>query len=121
NFSQEFRLTSATDGPLSWLAGAYFYVENIENNRRIRLGPAMPTLLGGGLAGFLWPNFVGEQGRTESTIESSSYAFFGSATYEFAERFRLAAGLRWTHEEKDFAYRQIHPQVYTGGGLGGSI
>ncbi|HEX6866639.1 MAG TPA: TonB-dependent receptor, partial [Caulobacteraceae bacterium] len=121
NFSQELRLTSTNEGPLTWIAGAYFYVENIENNRRIHVGTTMPTLLGGGFAGFLWPNYLGESGRTESTIESSSYAFFGSATYQFAERWRLAAGLRWTSEEKDFAYRQYHPQLYTGGGPGGPI
>ncbi len=29
-FEQEFRLTSSTDGPLSWYAGASFYEENID-------------------------------------------------------------------------------------------
>ena len=111
NFSQELRLTSTDAGSLKWLAGLYYYVENIENNRQIHVGPKFETVFLGG--DFFGP-YPGEAGRTESTIESSSYAFFGSATWEMTERLRLAGGLRFTHEEKDFFYHQFHTQKVVG-------
>jgi iron complex outermembrane receptor protein len=108
NFSQEMRLTSADDEVLSWILGFYYYVENIENNRQIHVGTTFPFIfLPAVVHGFLAP-FPGEAGRTESTIESSSYAFFGAATWQIAEQWRLAGGLRFTHEEKDFFYHQFH-------------
>ncbi|MCC6788476.1 MAG: TonB-dependent receptor, partial [Hyphomonadaceae bacterium] len=115
NFSQEFRLTSAGDGPLSWIVGAYYYVENIENNRRIQLGPAFPYLLAGNNAAIFYPTYTGEAGRTESTIESSSWALFGSLTYDISADLHLSGGLRYTDEQKDFSYIQYYTQQYLAG------
>jgi iron complex outermembrane receptor protein len=105
NFSQEFRLTSSDEGPVTWITGFYYYVENIENNRQIRVGPMFDSVFLGADFG---PFYPGEAGRTKSTIDSSSWAFFGAATWEIVERVRLAGGLRFTHEEKDFFYHQFH-------------
>ncbi len=115
NFSQEFRLTSNGDGPLSWILGAYYYVENIENNRRIQLGPAFPYLLAGNAAAFAYPTFTGEAGRTESTIEAESWALFASATYDLTPALHLSGGLRYTDEQKDFSYIQYYTQQYLAG------
>lgn len=115
NFSQEIRLTSTGDGPLSWIIGAYYYIENIENNRRIQLGPAFPYLLAGNGAAFAYPTYTGEAGRTESTIESSSWALFGSVTYDLSANLHLSGGLRYTDEQKDFSYIQYYTQQYLAG------
>ena len=108
-------LTSTEDGPLSWIAGAYYYVENIENNRRIVLGPAFPYLLAGNNAAIFYPTYAGEAGRTESTIESSSWALFGSLTYDISADLHLSGGLRYTDEQKDFSYIQYYTQQYLAG------
>lgn len=42
-----------------------------------------------------------------STINSNNMAAFISGSYEFAERVRLNAGLRYTYEEKSISYAQI--------------
>ena len=115
NFSQELRLTSNGDGPLSWILGAYYYVENIENNRRIQLGPAFPYLLAGNAAAIFYPTLTGEAGRTESTIEAESWALFGSATYDLTPTLHLSGGLRYTDEQKDFSYIQYYTQQYLAG------
>lgn len=115
NFSQEFRLTSTTDGPLSWILGAYFYNENTENIRRIQLGPIFPYLLAGNNAAIFYPTYAGEAGRTESTIEGQSWALFGSLSYDLSADLHLGAGLRYTDEQKDFSYIQYYTQTYTAG------
>jgi len=112
NFSQELRLTSTDEGPFQWITGLYYYAENTENNRRIRLGPNFPQLL----AGQTLPGFE-ERARTESRIEGSAWAVFASGTYQLSESFRLAGGLRYTKESKDFTYRQYYTQTYIPGGL----
>lgn len=115
NFSQELRLASNGDGPLSWLVGLYFYNENTENNRRIQLGPVFPLLLAGNAAAFAYPTYAGEAGSTESTIEAQSWAAFGSFTYDLTSNLHLSAGLRYTDESKEFSYIQFHTQTYTAG------
>jgi iron complex outermembrane receptor protein len=115
NFSQELRLASNGDGPLSWLVGLYYYNENTENNRRIELGPVFPRLLAGNAAAFAYPTYAGEAGRTESTIESQSWAVFGSLTYDLTADLHLSGGLRYTDENKDFSYAQFYTQTYTAG------
>lgn len=115
NFSQEVRLTSNGDGALSWILGGYFYNENIENNRRIQLGPAFPYLLAGNNAAIFYPTYAGEAGRTESTIESLSWALFGSLTYDITADLHLSGGLRYTDEQKDFSYIQYYTQQYLAG------
>ncbi|MBI1199271.1 MAG: TonB-dependent receptor [Phenylobacterium sp.] len=108
NFSQEFRLASTGDGPFSWLVGAYYYDENTKNIRHIHLGAQVPLLLVGGLI----PGFNGERAETYSTIDAKSYAAFASGTWQIADKVRLAAGLRWTHEKKDFFYSQLYTQTF---------
>lgn len=112
NFSQELRLTSTGEGAFQWIAGLYYYSENTENNRRIRLGPNFPQLL----AGQTLPGFE-ERARTESRIEGRSAAAFVSGTYQVTERVRLAGGIRYTKEDKDFTYHQYYTQTYVPGGL----
>lgn len=107
NFSQELRLTSTGEGPFAWIGGFYYYAENTENNRRIRTGPNFPQLL----AGLTLPGY-GERARTESRIEGTSWALFASGTYQLSDQLRLAGGLRYTSESKDFTYHQYYTQAY---------
>jgi iron complex outermembrane receptor protein len=120
NFSQELRLTSAANGPFNWITGFYYYAEDTENFRRIRLGNATPSLLVGNLASMLFPGYTGEEARTESGIDSKSWAVFGSATYKLTDQLSFTGGLRYTRESKDFTYHQFYTRQYTAG-LGGSI
>lgn len=88
--SAEARLTSTTEGPLSWILGAYYFDEETYIFRRVRLKGLTP----GGI--ITLPDFLLDEFGNSSTI-----AGFASATYAFTEAFRLIGGLRYTHDSKD--------------------
>ncbi|WBX85157.1 TonB-dependent receptor [Sphingosinicella microcystinivorans] len=115
NFSQELRLASTGDDALTWLLGFYYYEDETYNLRRLHYGTDIPFLIAGAAAPVVFPGYAGERSLTESTIDGRSYAFFGSATYKLTERLKLSAGLRYTHESKDFTYEQGITEQYTGG------
>ena len=75
--TQEIRLASDADGPVTWQAGAYYF----DSRMVLRTDP-----------GFVAP--------TELRHENTSWAVFGQASYEVSEDLKLTAGLRWTSDEK---------------------
>ena len=109
--SQELRLTSETQGPLSWIVGAYFYQEKVNSLYNIQLGSQFPSLLFG-----LPPLPAGfsEQALQSAVIHETSWAGFGSFTYDLTPVLRLEGGVRYTHEDKDLYYSQTHPKVVNG-------
>ncbi len=109
--SQELRLTSKTDGPLSWIAGAYFYQEKVNSLYNIQLGSQFPSPL------FRLPPLpagFSERALQAAVIHEDSWAAFGSFGYDISPVVRLQGGLRYTHEKKDLYYSQTHPKVTNG-------
>jgi iron complex outermembrane receptor protein len=86
-WSQEFRLVSNSDGPLSWLAGA-MYAE--DSNDELRIGDLSENVL-------IFPTF-GLRGFNQ---ETESWAVFGQLEYQLSENWRLNGSLRYTDEQKD--------------------
>ncbi|MCD4748333.1 MAG: TonB-dependent receptor [Thermoanaerobaculales bacterium] len=86
-FTQEFRLTSNGSGPLRWLTGLFYFNEEvmIDNFSYDTLAPGNP-----------------QNGHAVQWQETEAYALFGSVSYEVNEKWDLAAGLRFSHDEKDF-------------------
>lgn len=78
NVFQEFRVTSATDTRLSWLAGASYFEEEYYVNR-IR-------------------NFA----QPESTKTSENFSVFGSVSYDFSEQVTATFDARYQWESIDF-------------------
>tara|TARA_R110002167_G_scaffold62754_2_gene177131 strand:+ start:3473 stop:5674 length:2202 start_codon:yes stop_codon:yes gene_type:complete len=90
-FSQEFRLVSKPEQPISWVAGVYYFNENIDRNERfiVRAGlPIAPSSFGGDTS-FL------------QTATNTSYAAFGQATVPFADIWELTVGARWTKDDRE--------------------
>jgi iron complex outermembrane receptor protein len=109
--SQELRLTSQTEGPVSWIAGAYFYQEKVNSLYNIQLGSQFPSPL------FRLPPLpagFSERALQAAVIHEDSWAGFGSVTYDVTPSVRLQGGLRYTHEDKDLYYSQTHPKVTNG-------
>ncbi len=87
-FSQEFRLLSAADAPLQWLAGISWsdeeFVErrdfNLRDNRLVGLG----------------------QGKLQYDQDTTSLAVYADASYSFSPQWRLTGNLRYTDEEKQY-------------------
>ncbi len=84
--SQEFLLTSKSDSELQWTAGFnYFSVEDTWD-------------VGASFGGAPFMPFGG------SSTTTTSYAAFIDTTYQFADRWYLTAGLRYSNDEVSDAY-----------------
>jgi iron complex outermembrane receptor protein len=81
-FSQEFQLLSVSEGPWRWITGAYFFSETADFEVILDRGGAA----------------LDSQG--DQRAETTAFAVFGQATYDFNPRWALTLGGRWSYEEK---------------------
>jgi len=106
-YSQEFRFASTGEQRLHYVAGLYFFSQEINGH---------PTSIYGAEAAY-WllnqANFTvpiprnlldgyGQEG--DSSFRMESYAAFGELTFDFTERLSATLGLRYTYEDKDGSY-----------------
>ncbi len=94
-FTQNFQLSSTGPGALQWIAGVDYLHENGSQNFDARLpllGPPTDILFGpdSPAAGFIW----------DSGITTKSISGFADGRLRLSPRFTLAAGIRYSHEEK---------------------
>ncbi len=106
-YSQELRVGSNGDGPFTYVAGLYFYSQEISGTPISIYGPeAAYWLLSP--ANFTVPiprNLLDGYAQTgTSDFEMSSYATFGEVNYAFTHRLTGTLGLRYTHEDKEGTY-----------------
>ena len=99
-FSQEFRWTSNIEGPLSYTAGVYLFMEDTDRTEIFR------TTAAGEYDGFRVTD-VGSQSifgndYAETANETTSLAVFAHADYELTDRLTVSAGLRYTQDKKDY-------------------
>ena len=80
-FTQEINLTSRSHGPLSWIAGAFYYHDNSFDDFAINLG-------GAPLAPY------------HATVVTEAISGFGELTFAVTDRLKLIGGLRYSHEKK---------------------
>lgn len=90
-FSQELRLVSKPESPISWVAGLYYFKENVDRNERFIVQAALPIAP---------PSFGGDTSFLQEA-ENTSYAAFGQATIPFADIWELTLGARWTHDKRE--------------------
>lgn len=106
-FSQEVRLASNGDRKIDYVAGLYYFWQNVNGLGHYQQGPdsaswnnptANRTLANYALNGFL----------SYSVIEpvTKSYAAFGQATWHITDDLSLTGGLRFTHEDKTGLFDQ---------------
>lgn len=76
--TQELRLASDTDGPLSWQVGAFYF----DTSYQIRTDPGFAPV-------------------TTLEQKNTSWAIFGQASYKASEALTLTGGLRYTSDDKD--------------------
>ncbi len=102
---QELTLSSAGDGKLDWVVGAYFFKDRADTHFFYTLpdlGALGQSILDAGGTGFdvldaeIVDNFV--FGMDQDT---EAWALFGEATYHVTERLRATFGIRFSDEEKD--------------------
>ncbi|MBB3859394.1 iron complex outermembrane receptor protein [Novosphingobium hassiacum] len=91
-FSQELRLASDNDSPLSWLGGLYFFHERLTASN-------ITAFLGG----------TSDQSYNQKT---SDYAAFGQLTYKVSDQLSLIAGARYTYENKSISFLTVDDGVF---------
>lgn len=124
-FSQEFRLNGIWGDRLTYVAGLYYFDQELERETTLRLGSVANLLLTGGLptsalvggAGVCpligisddvcnGPAFPGGEGSDNfSTQDQTSWAVFAQADYQLTDDLTLTLGLRYLDEEKDLNVR----------------
>lgn len=90
--SQEIRLLSAGNGPLTWLVGAYAFYLKADAGIRIISRPGGPGTTQ--TSTLLSPN-----------LETTSFSGFAEGTYELDPRLFLTLGARYTWEKREFEQR----------------
>ena len=95
-FTQEFNLTSTSEGPLDWVMGAFYYhdVGALTNN-------AFNDVFNTGTPS----NWL----YSDAEVETDSIAAFVDGTYQFGDRWWLTLGARYTVEEKTLHSENLLP------------
>jgi iron complex outermembrane receptor protein len=94
-YTQEFRLESNNKGPLQWIAGLFYFSEEMQID-----SIGFDSLAAGNPQS---PNYAVQ------TQDSKSYAAFGSLNYTVTDKLKLRAGLRYTSDTKDFTASRVEP------------
>ncbi|MFZ5718143.1 MAG: TonB-dependent receptor [Pseudomonadota bacterium] len=111
-WSHELNLVSTTEGPLSWIAGAYFYhqsykqpVHTISDPRQAAWSAVPPfgvCLSGEGAAAtpVACQPGIGRRFDNRPAVDNKSYAVYGQVSYELTPELTFTGGLRYSHDRK---------------------
>ncbi len=89
-FTQEFRLTSPADGFMSYVAGLYYFDQDLIREFSRTLFPNVPALAG--------------TAESQGVVNSLNYAAFGELTFNISDTVRFIAGLRYTYDELEYEF-----------------
>jgi iron complex outermembrane receptor protein len=87
-YSLETRLASPADSRVRWVAGLYYFTEEVNRNETFKTQFSLLPAAGGDVT------FIQD-------VDSSTYAAFGQLTYPFTDALSVTAGLRYSNDEKD--------------------
>jgi len=99
-FTQEFRLASANDGPFNWQIGLFYFDSMLKVETEN------------------FASFDDNFNLVQNNIvqyDNTAWAVFGQGSYDVTDRLTLAAGVRYTDDEKGFTVLQ---QAYLWQNLG---
>ena len=90
-FTQEFRIASNNDGPLSYQAGVFYFDEDLKivSENYSTLGDPNNAVDGVNI-------FVSQ------VQNSKAYGLFGSMTYQLSDQLSVTGGLRYNDDKRDF-------------------
>lgn len=95
-FSQEFRLSGNISESVDFVAGLFYFDEDLYADGRVFVEVALP-----------FPPFFNAVTQAERTVNTESTALFGEMTWNVTDRFSLIGGARFTDEEKSATYSRI--------------
>lgn len=138
-FTQEVRLTSAGDGPLTWMVGAFYFKEDVSIDGRFTWGdqfrPYADFLSAGGVTaaeqffGSIIPSivpgtfFAVGQGypSEESRQDDETLSLFAQADYELTDAMTLTLGINYTEVEKEVSVNLVSNDVFASLPLSGPL
>ena len=91
-FTQEFRLSSNTDGAFSWQVGAFYFDSSL-------------TVTTDSFASYGFD--PADVQHTQVQHQNQTWAVFGQGSYDVSDRLTLTAGVRYTEDQKDFEVKQF--------------
>jgi len=117
-FSQEFRLSSLDGGSLNWMVGMIYSDDETEEtdiSTHLETDPYLALWDALGILEFGLPGDIGDilaNGPSGVSVgnfedvdrgsETKSYAVFGDVTWDFADGWTAAAGLRYTYDDVEY-------------------
>lgn len=101
-FSQELRLASPKDSFIEYVAGLYFLTT--DDKQRYQRDIISTT----GAA---------HTGVADYNVDTTSYSVFGETTFNFTDRFRALAGLRWTNDDIEFDHVRVSTSEVSQAGI----
>ena len=97
-FSQELRLSSATDTGFDFMTGVYYFTQQIESAQQVGYGADAADFMTPGLTPLALDGFTV---LTNSDATTESHAVFAQGTWRPSEPWELTAGARWTSEHRE--------------------
>jgi iron complex outermembrane receptor protein len=107
SYSHELQLVSASNGPLQWVTGIYYYHSETQQPYTIASleagyldntipldSPTNPTTVKANLGNRL-------QYQQHADLDVDSYAAYADGNYTFNEKWKLTAGIRYSYDEKE--------------------
>jgi iron complex outermembrane receptor protein len=97
---QEVRVISQYDGPFNYQAGAFYQRNNVAFTVAQALG-FVDVILG-------IPEGFGPNDNPQvlsNRQDATAYAVFADGTYNITDKLQFGAGIRWTHEKKEWSGR----------------
>ncbi|MCY4343240.1 MAG: TonB-dependent receptor [Gammaproteobacteria bacterium] len=103
-WSQEIRLLTEFESPLNFMVGAFY--ENFERD----------SDNAGKIAALGFDPATGFSNTWEgvSTVQSDSYSFFTQAIWNWSPQWELAAGARYTHDDKQATQQNVYVHTIFG-------
>jgi len=97
-WTQEFRVASNGGGAWNWLVGVFYFSEELQADTLsfFSLAPENP-----------------QDGFSFQTQDATAYALFGSVDWQASDKWILKAGIRFSHDEKDFSAERPWPVFQT--------
>ena len=134
-FTQEIRLTSASDGALQWMVGAFYFTEEVEIDGRFGYGDqfrAYADGLSGGGVSFLEATlgpalgippgtfFATNQGfpSEQYALDDDTLSLFAQFDYDLTDAMTLTLGLNYTESDKEASANLVSTDVFSSLPLG---
>ena len=102
--SHELQLVSTDDGNWDWIAGAYYYYENVfqyfSNRYPNEVALRTPRYAATTAIPDAPPNPFGLSYYQDGDVKGTAYAAYAQTSYDFSPQWRLTTGLRYSFDRK---------------------